>query len=487
MNILQFLFPLFFIYSAVAFSQNSTQKKYSVLLTDAFPNISAFTRPVYLTHANDNSERVFVVEQAGRIWSFQSSDTVRTKKLFLDIRSRVDDSGNEMGLLSVAFHPNVSQNKFFFVNYTAGNPMRTVISRFTISANDSTVADTASEYKILEINQPYSNHNGGQNLFGPDGYLYIGMGDGGSGGDPQNNAQNLQSLLGKMLRINIDSASAPLHYSIPSDNPFVDSANARKEIWTLGMRNPWRFCFDHVTNFWYCADVGQNAWEEIDILQKGKNYGWRCYEGNHTYNTTNCGNSSLYTMPIKEYPHADGQSITGGFVYRGTSVTELIGAYIYADYVNGKIWFLRYNGSVITEEGLLLDSPYNISSFGEDENRELYLCAFNGRIYKFQSPTNIRDEGANVFLNNAFSLSQNYPNPFNPRTVIRYSLFVKSVVTLKIYNILGQEVATLIHSRIMDEGEHEIELDATTLTSGIYFYQLTVGTNSTSKKFVVLK
>jgi len=492
MKPIQLFLSLFWISTAVVFSQNSTHKKYSLSLIDAFPNLSAFTRPVFFTHANDNSGRVFVVEQAGRIWTFQGNDTTHTKKLFLDIRARVDDSGNEMGLLSVAFHPNFSQNKFFFLNYTAGSPMRTVISRFKISANDSTVADSTSEYKILEINQPYSNHNGGLILFGPDGYLYIGMGDGGSGGDPQNNAQNLQSLLGKMLRINIDSATAPLHYAVPPDNPFVDSATARKEIWTTGMRNPWRFCFDPVTNFLYCADVGQNSWEEIDILQKGKNYGWRCYEGNHSYNPANCGNSSMYTMPIKEYPHSDGQSITGGYVYRGTTITELLGAYIYADYVNGRIWFLRYNGSVVTEEGLLLDSPYNISSFGEDEQKELYLCAFNGRIYKFQSPTGIKEERANELLKNSFSLSQNFPNPFNPKTTIHVSLSSPSVVSLNVYDILGKEIASLLNNENKDAGKFKVEFDATTVPNGIYFYRLSVTqlgklSFNETKKFVVMK
>ena len=373
----QFIFFLSIIFTT------QSQQKYSIELKDAFPQISNFNRPVHLTHANDNSERIFVVEQEGRIWSFENKESARKKILFLDIRDRVDDSGNEMGLLSVAFHPNFASNKYFFVNYTAANPMRTVISRFTVSSKNNSFADPKSEKIILEINQPYSNHNGGLNLFGPDGFLYIGMGDGGWAGDPHNNAQNLKSLLGKMLRINVDSIDGKINYSIPSDNPFVNFENARKEIWAFGLRNPWRFSFDLENNFLYCADVGQNQWEEIDIIRKGENYGWRCYEGTNKYDLSKCNTTENFTMPIKEYTRAEGESITGGVVYRGKIFPDLFGAYIYADFIKGNIWLLRYDGKNILEEGLLIDSPHLISSFGEDEQNEIYICSFDGRIYKF--------------------------------------------------------------------------------------------------------
>jgi hypothetical protein len=251
----------------------------------------------------------------------------------------------------------------------------------------------------LTYNQPYSNHNGGCVAFGPDGNLYIAAGDGGSGGDPQNFAQNITSLLGKIIRIDVDNPQPPFNYGIPSDNPFVDSLNVniRKEIYAWGMRNTWRFSFDFITGWLWAADVGQDAWEEVDVIQNGKNYGWRCYEGNHTYNTSGC--NSIYEYPIWEYSHSLGASITGGYVYRGAGVPELSGKYICGDYVSARVWALEYDGTIPATSTQITTAPGSITSFGVDEYNELYLVSFNGKIYKFtptvqiQAPTQLVGEG----------------------------------------------------------------------------------------------
>mgnify|MGYP001262301701 CR=1 FL=1 len=244
----------------------------------AFPNLT-FARPVDLQHAGDGSDRIFIVEQAGVIRVFANTSSVATADTFLNIQNRVNDSGNEEGLLGLAFHPNFATNGYFYVNYTASNPRRTVVARYRVSANPNR-ADANSEFVLLTVNQPYENHNGGQLAFGPDGYLYIGMGDGGSGGDPQNNGQDRRGLLGDMLRIDVDNPAGGLNYGIPPDNPFVGNTSGyREEIYAYGFRNPWRFSFDFVTGWLWVGDVGQGSREEVDIVEKGLNYGWRIMEG----------------------------------------------------------------------------------------------------------------------------------------------------------------------------------------------------------------
>jgi len=355
-------------------------------LENAFPNLT-FIDPLDLQNSGDGTNRIFVVERAGRIKVFPNSSSVTSLKTYLDIIDRVS-GGGEMGLLGLAFHPDYENNGYFYVNYTVSNPRKTRISRFNVSATNPDSADKNSEVILLTFNQPFSNHNGGWIGFGPDdGYLYIGAGDGGSGGDPQNNGQSIVTFLGKILRIDIDNLDPGLEYAIPADNPFVDSTGSVvKEIYAWGMRNPWRNSFDPVTGWLWSADVGQNLWEEIDIIENGKNYGWRCYEGTHTFNTSGC-NYPEYIDPVWEYSHGQGCSITGGYVYRGPSVPELTGKYIYADYCTRTVWSLEYDGITPPDNQTLLTATGSVVSFGIDEKSELYVVTFSpDRIYRF-SPT----------------------------------------------------------------------------------------------------
>jgi glucose/arabinose dehydrogenase len=308
-------------------------------LKDPFPFLS-FNRPLFLTHAGDGTDRLFVVQQDGFIKVFPNDSTTLTSQTFLNVSAKISSPGAEEGLLGLAFHPQYASNGYFFINYTAPNPLRTVISRFHVSA-DPSVADTA-EQVILEMLQPYSNHNGGMIAFGPDGYLYIGTGDGGGAGDSLNNAQSLSTLLGKILRIDISASTPGSPYKIPGDNPFKGNLNGyREEIWAYGFRNPWRFSFDRLTGKLWAGDVGQGAREEVDIVEKGKNYGWHTMEGFACYSpSTGCDTSGL-TLPVLDYNHSVGYSITGGYVYHGSARPELEGAYIYGDF-GSHLWRLRF-------------------------------------------------------------------------------------------------------------------------------------------------
>ena len=273
MNLFQVMISVFLIACSTEHNNNSS------LIVDAFPNLN-FDQPVDIQSPKDGTNRIFVLSQPGIVFVFDNDAKTKTKKVFLDIRNKVL-YGGEQGLLGLAFHPNFKSNGFFYLDYTIDNPRRTVVSRFRVSAKDPNKADPGSEVILFEVEQPYSNHNGGQISFGPDGYLYVSLGDGGSGGDPKNNAQNLKSLLGKILRIDVDKKSNGKNYSIPDDNPFKGNKNGNKEeIFAFGLRNVWRFSFDKKGNLW-AADVGQNEWEELNIIEKGKNYGWRIMEGKH--------------------------------------------------------------------------------------------------------------------------------------------------------------------------------------------------------------
>jgi len=332
------------------------------------PIISGLQRPDDLQA--DGSGRLFVLQKVGRIRIIQDGQLLETP--FLDISSKVGSSGNEQGLLGLAFHPQYAQNGRFFVNYTDNNG-DTVLARFQVSS-DPNVADPNSEVKLLGVDQPFPNHNGGVLTFGPDGYLYAGLGDGGSQGDPNGNGQNTNVLLGKILRLDVDSADP---YAVPTDNPFGN------EIWAYGLRNPWRISFDRATGDLYIGDVGQNMWEEIDFLPKGSpggaNFGWSFREGAHDYKG---GGPEGLIEPIAEYSHPEGGcSVIGGYVYRG-SMSEWNGIYLYGDYCTGMIWGLIHSDSGWQKQ-LLFDLDVNITSFGQDQSGELYLVSDNGGIFRF--------------------------------------------------------------------------------------------------------
>ncbi|MBM3946158.1 MAG: PQQ-dependent sugar dehydrogenase, partial [SAR202 cluster bacterium] len=355
--------------------QLSLEPAFSNARTGAFTN-----RPVFLTTLPGASAWLAVVAQDGIILVASQAQRGREVRTFLDITGRVSRQGNEEGLLGLAFHPRYEETRHLYVHYSAATPRRSVISRFT-ARPDLVSADPTTEHVIMEVAQPFSNHNGGMIAFGPDGYLYIALGDGGSAGDPEGNGQNLRTLLGSILRIDVDRQEPGLRYAVPPDNPFVRDApqpGSRGEIWAYGLRNPWRFSFDMTTGDLWAADVGQNAWEEVDLIKRGGNYGWNVMEGNHCYRPSIGCRTEGFMSPIAEYRHGEGCSITGGYVYRGAAIPALKGAYVYSDFCSGRVWALRYDGSRVTEQAVVAETGLSIASFGEDADGELYVLAFDG-------------------------------------------------------------------------------------------------------------
>lgn len=336
-------------------------------------------RPILVTHAPDDSQRVFVVIQQGVIHTFADNDQPTKTKIFLDIshRARWREKENEEGLLGVAFHPKFRQNGEFFVFYTDINAqMANVVSRFRVHPQDPTTADPASEEEVLRIEKPFDNHDGGTIAFGPDGYLYIAHGDGGLANDPYENGQNLNSLLGKILRIDVDNKTAEKNYSIPADNPFARQGGAAPEVWAYGLRNVWRMAFDPQTGRLWAGDVGQGLYEEIDLLKAGGNYGWNVREGLHPFSEKGVAQRDDLVDPIWEYHHSVGLSITGGLVYRGSQIPELRGAYLYGDYISNRVWALRYDaqlGRVVANQPIPGPPGIGIMSFGEDAQGEVYV------------------------------------------------------------------------------------------------------------------
>ena len=343
--------------------------------------ISNLEGPVLVTHAGDGKNRLFVVEKTGQVFLLDASQQHKQKKLYLDASSLITTKGNEQGLLSIAFHPDFESNGYLFIFYTATDGDNT-LARLTVDPPNLKQINSTTLEVLFSVEDPASNHNGGMLAFGRDGYLYIGMGDGGRGGDPWNNAQNLETLLGKMLRIDVNQATA---YSIPEDNPFLSKKNSRPEIWSYGLRNPWRHSFDADSGDLWIADVGQDKWEEIHWQaansKGGQNYGWRLMEGRHCYlPKKNCNNGTLIA-PVAEYSHTHGCSVTGGYVYRVQAITELQGKYVFGDFCTGTIWSIDKSANFAMQK--LLKTDLNISSFGEDEARELYVVDYRGAIYKF--------------------------------------------------------------------------------------------------------
>ena len=454
----------------------------------AFPNRS-FSRPVALQHAGDG--RLFVVEQEGRIQVFEPDPAASVTGTFLDLRDRVL-FGGEQGLLGLAFHPNYDENGFFFVDYVAANPRRTVVARFSVDPLDPDRADPNSEVVILEVGQPFSNHNGGKIAFGPDGFLYIGLGDGGSAGDPEGHGQNLTTPLGAILRIDVDHPGGGRNYGIPTDNPLVGALcgpiGCVEEIYAYGLRNPWRFSFDPETGRLWAGDVGQDAFEEIDLVEKGGNYGWNVMEGLHCFSpAVGCTQTGL-ALPVWEYDHTQGGSVTGGHVYRGPGVPELTGKYIYGDFVSGRLWALTYDGVTATNE-LLAETGLGIAAFGMDAAGELYFCAFDGRIYRFRSTV---ETGVDAASAPAFRLEAGYPDPFAGSTTIPYRLSRTAFVELVVYDALGRRVRTLVRGR-EGGGAHVATWDGrdaagVPVPGGVYFYRLRVGdTFAATRRMVRLR
>lgn len=354
---------------------------------DIEPIAQDFKRPVFVTHAGDASQRLFVVEQQGRIFILQNGKRHATP--FLDVSSLVTTAGNEQGLLGLAFHPDYKNNGLFYIYYSRKTDNDNVVARYQVSS-DPNVADSNSATTILEMEGLEPNHNGGMLAFGPDGYLYIGTGDGGGGGDAHGtigNGQATDKLLGKILRLDVNGKSP---YAIPPDNPLAGAANARPEIWAYGLRNPWRFSFDRATGDLYIGDVGQASYEEVDFQPAsstgGENYGWRIMEGNHCYNPKQDCKTNGLVKPVMEYSHDLGCSITGGYVYRGSAYPWLVGQYIFADYCTGGVWAMARDATGAWQTRRVTTFDDTISSFGQDEAGELYVVGHNnGTIYKLTS------------------------------------------------------------------------------------------------------
>jgi uncharacterized protein (TIGR03437 family) len=354
------------------------------------------TSPLYVTNARDGSGRLFILERPGRIRVIRRGESLPIETPFLDISAKVL-LGGERGLLRLAFHPQYRINRRFFVNYTRVPDGATIISEFKVSESNPNIAET-DERVLLTIAQPFSNHNGGMIEFGPDGYFYIGMGDGGSSFDPNNRAQNIEDLLGKMLRIDVDTMTGTAPYSSPPDNPFFGITPGRDEIYALGLRNPFRWSFDRSTGELYAGDVGQNAIEEIDIIRRGGNYGWRVFEGTTCTNLDLC-DRSRFAAPIHEYDHSNERcSVTGGYVYRGSRGTFPAGSYLFGDFCTGEI-FIRRNNSV----DLLLDTDMLLASFGEDEDGELYVADLRGSVFRLATPGVASTVSAASFLGSSIA------------------------------------------------------------------------------------
>lgn len=431
---------------------------------------TGLTSPVEITNANDS--RLFVVQQNGMIKIIQPNGTINPTN-FLNISSKITFNG-ERGLLGLAFHPQYSTNGYFFVYYnnTAGN---IVLARYSVNPTNPDVADPNSEKILLNIPKPFANHNGGSIHFAPDGKLWAVTGDGGSGGDPNNNAQNKNVLLGKMLRIDVN-ATDPTPYNIPSDNPFVGAGiDGADEVWSYGLRNAWKFSFDLTTGNAMIADVGQGAIEEINkmpISQAGINYGWRCYEGNNAYNTAGCAAQSTMTFPVAVYDHSGGKcSITGGYIYRGTQYSSLQGKYFFADYCSNQIGILN------TDNSIIWTSPYSgngFSSFGQDSQKELYVAGVeSGKIFKITTGTLGTREND---LSEAIKI---YPNPASKEIFI--SGIKDKNVRAEIISADGRKV--LATDLIINEKR----IDISGIPAGVYFINLKSGEYKSYSQKIVIK
>jgi hypothetical protein len=430
---------------------------------------TGINNPVCITHCGDS--RLFVIDQTGYIYIVDSGGNVYSQP-FLDIHERVT-YGGERGLLGLAFHPDYFTNGYFYVNYV-GEEDSTHISRFSVTESNPDLADPDSEFQLMTIFQPYSNHKGGDLCFGPDGYLYIGLGDGGSGGDPQNNSQNPMSYLGKMLRIDVDGESP---YSIPASNPFYNFPGYLGEIWALGLRNPWRFSFDRLTGDMWIADVGQNAWEEIDFQPAsstgGENYGWRCYEGNQPYNTSGCGPIADYVFPVHVYSHGEGCSVTGGYVFRGNPSSLYYGRYFFTDYCTDMIWTLRESGGDWIREDFGHFPGNSFSTFGEDASGQLYVAGLSSETIYL-----VAGNAMGIDEDEVLSDVRIIQEPFSGKVRVENKNNDDRLMLLDLFDLKG-------NNQYSDSTRnYYFEIDTANLPSGVYFLKVTIDGKSKVQKLV---
>ncbi len=454
------------IASGVSFAQTTGA------LETAFPTLT-FAEPIELTHAGDSSGLVYVGEKAGRVRAVNAA--AGTATTVLDIVGLVLNSG-EQGFLGMAFHPSFATNGYLYVHYSGRTNGRTVVARYTRSATNPAVFDPASAQILLEVVQPFSNHNGGKLAFGPDGYLYLALGDGGSGNDPGNRAQNRSVLFGKILRFDVDHPAGGLNYGIPPTNPFAgNTAGYREEIYAYGLRNTFRFSFDRSTGTLWAADVGQNTYEEIDLITNGGNYGWRVAEGLHcNIPSTGCDRTG-FTDPIYEYDHSGGNcSITGGFVYRGARNPDLTGKYIFGDYCTGNVWALSTTGTTATRQTLAA-TGFGLFSFGEDAAGELYAMYADGSLKRFVA-TAVAGEAAPAAA--AAPLRLQTANPFRDRAVVEVAPQSAGRTRVTLTDALGREVAVLLDAGLSAGERRPVVIDGAGLAPGVYLVRFTAADGS---------
>ncbi|MEL7168835.1 MAG: PQQ-dependent sugar dehydrogenase [Bacteroidota bacterium] len=451
---------------------------------------ASFGFAVDLQHDNADPDRLYLVEQQGRIVTFSRSGDGSDAAPFLDIRERVF-AGGELGLLGLAFHPDYADNGRFFVYYTTPSPIRTIVAEYARSAGDPTAADPASERVLLSVAQPFQNHNAGQIAFGPDGLFYIALGDGGLGGDPEENGEDPTTLLGSILRIDVDNVPAGAPYGIPEDNPFAPTDGLeRDEIYAYGLRNPWRFSFDPVTDYLWTADVGQNAFEEINRVVNGGNYGWDRKEGFACYEPSRNCDFEGQVDPVFVYAHGDdtGFSVTGGHVYRGPTNGGLVGRYIYGDYVTGNVWALDVRNLDEVSNARIASVP-NPTSFGVDADNELYVLSSpfgspRAQVFQFvRNPTTTEEDG---LAGRAIALDLQGPNPFRGATTLRVETAAAGRATLQVFDVLGRPVATLLNATPMQPGQVvEARFEARGLPAGLYFARLDLGSERVTRRLIV--
>ncbi|MBA6151119.1 PQQ-dependent sugar dehydrogenase [Gelidibacter maritimus] len=438
---------------------------------------SGISNPVNIKNAGDS--RLFVLERAGLIKIINENGSVNDTP-FLDISDRVSDGGDERGLLGLAFHPNYASNGYFYVNYV-NNDLETIIARFTRNESDIDLADADTEFNIMTIKQPHVNHNGGEMVFDGNGYLLISLGDGGISDDRDNNSQNLETLLGKLLRIDINDPQNGKNYNIPNSNPYVDNPNARNEIWASGLRNPWKFSIDRTTNEIWLTDVGEQLFEEINKVpesEAGVNYGWRCYEGNTPFNLNNCPDESTLTFPIAEYSHENSGvfkcSITGGYRYRGTAQPNFSGIYFFADFCSSEIGMLIEDNGNWTMSFSEAFNGNNWSTFGEDINGELYIADISsGSIYKIKDATLSIKEAT-------FSQIKLFPNPVNDELTIDFGTSNNESPKISVYNIHGQQMKTTISFK-----NNSSRISTKNMATGLYVIEINYSNGQkTTRKFV---